>query len=72
MRSEGIDSSGPAVRPALLENGVRVVTESVPGGRTVSMAVLCDCGSRDEGREESGLTHFREHLMFQGTSRTFL
>ncbi len=68
MKSETIASSGTTVRRTLLENGVQVVTESVPWARSVSMAVLCDCGSRDEGREESGLAHFCEHLMFQGTS----
>ena len=68
MKSESIASSGTTVRRTRLENGVQVVTESVPWARSVSMAVLCDCGSRDEGREESGLAHFCEHLMFHGTS----
>ncbi len=66
--SEAMDSSGTTVRRTLLENGVQVVTEAIPWARSVSMGVLFDCGSRDEGGEESGLAHFCEHLMFQGTS----
>jgi predicted Zn-dependent peptidase len=51
-----------------LENGIRVITESMTGVRSISIGVLVDCGSRDERAEESGLAHLCEHMLFQGTS----
>ena len=51
-----------------LENGVRVVTESKPGLRSVSIGILVDTGPRDETPDKSGLAHLVEHLMFCGTS----
>jgi predicted Zn-dependent peptidase len=51
----------------VLENGVRVVTESVKGVRSVSIGVIVDCGPKDETDAEAGLAHLCEHLLFQGT-----
>ncbi len=52
-----------------LGNGVRVVAERVPGVRSLSAGVWVDVGSRDEAPEESGITHFIEHMVFKGTGR---
>jgi predicted Zn-dependent peptidase len=52
----------------VLENGVRVVTESLDCVRSLSIGVIVDCGSKDEGAGEAGLAHLCEHLVFQGTS----
>jgi len=51
-----------------LENGLRVVTETMPGQRSISMGILIDAGPRDETVEQSGLAHLVEHVMFSGTS----
>ncbi len=51
-----------------LENGIRVITETMPQVRSVAMGVLVDASPRDESLEKSGLAHLTEHLMFQGTS----
>ena len=51
-----------------LENGIRVVTQSIPGQRSISMGILIDAGPRDEGPAQSGLAHLVEHMMFSGTS----
>ncbi len=51
-----------------LENGIRVITESMPQMRSVAMGVLVDAGPKDETLEQRGLAHLTEHLMFQGTS----
>jgi predicted Zn-dependent peptidase len=50
-----------------LENGLRIVTESIPGARSVSIGVVVECGSRDEHPDEAGLAHLCEHMVFQGT-----
>ena len=59
--------ASPAVRKTVLENGVRVVTDSIGGVRSLSIAVLVECGSADESAAEAGLAHLCEHLAFQGT-----
>lgn len=56
-------------RKTTLENGIRVLTEKLPGTRSVALGVLVDAGPRDEGPGQDGLAHLTEHLMFQGTGR---
>ena len=51
-----------------LENGIRVVTETMPDVRSIAMGVLIEAGPRNEIPEQSGLAHLAEHVMFQGTS----
>ena len=55
-------------RKTTLENGIRVITESMPQVRSVAMGILVDAGPKDESLAQSGLAHLTEHLMFQGTS----
>ncbi|VFQ43188.1 M16 family metallopeptidase [Desulfoluna butyratoxydans] len=50
-----------------LENGIRVVTESMPETRSVSVGIMIDVGPRDEPEGCHGLAHLAEHMMFQGT-----
>jgi len=52
----------------VLENGIRVVTETIPQVRSVAMGFLIDASLRDEAPGQSGLAHVAEHAMFQGTS----
>ncbi len=52
-----------------LPNGLRVVTESMPAVRSVSLGVWLNAGSRHETDPESGITHFIEHMVFKGTDR---
>jgi predicted Zn-dependent peptidase len=56
------------VNSSILENGLRIVTQSLPGSRSISIGLLVACGSRDEEPGEEGLAHLCEHMMFQGTS----
>ncbi len=53
---------------ATLENGIRVVTETIPQVRSTAISIVVDVGPKDEMPEQSGLAHFVEHLMFKGTS----
>ena len=52
-----------------LDNGIRIVTEKIPHLHSVSVGIWVDAGSRDEERDESGITHFIEHMLFKGTYR---
>ena len=58
------------VRDAL-DNGIRLVTESMSHVRSVSLGVWLTRGSRHESDAEAGIAHFVEHMLFKGTaSRT--
>lgn len=51
-----------------LKNGLTVISERVPGVRSISLGLWIKAGSRDENRRQAGLTHFLEHLVFKGTT----
>lgn len=53
----------------ILPNGIRVLTETMPSVRSISIGVWIDIGSRNEGPDEAGLSHFIEHMVFKGTKR---
>ncbi len=55
-------------RKSTLENGIKVVTETMSGHRSISMGILINAGPFDEGPEQSGLAHLVEHAVFCGTS----
>ncbi|MSO55734.1 MAG: insulinase family protein [Acidobacteria bacterium] len=58
------------VRDAL-DNGIRLVTESMGHVRSISLGVWLTRGSRHESEEDGGIAHFVEHMLFKGTaSRT--
>ena len=54
-------------RKTTLENGVRVVSETIPHVRSVSVGIWANVGSRDEGPAQNGISHFLEHMVFKGT-----
>ena len=53
----------------LLPNGLRVVGERLPYLRSVSIGAWMHVGSMFEAPEESGLSHFLEHMVFKGTTK---
>jgi predicted Zn-dependent peptidase len=57
------------VSRTLLPGGLRVLTETVPGVRSVSLGIWVTVGSRDESPEQAGAAHYLEHLLFKGTRR---
>lgn len=66
--SPGKDGAG-VIRRTILPGGLRVVTETIPTVRSVSVGMWVGIGSRDEAPEHMGATHFLEHLLFKGTPR---
>ena len=56
-------------RLTTLDAGVRVVTEAMPSVRSIALGFWVRTGSRDEGHEQAGISHFLEHLLFKGTDR---
>jgi predicted Zn-dependent peptidase len=60
-------AAAPGVCRSQLPGGLRVVTETVPGVRSVSLGIWIGVGSRDETPEQAGAAHYLEHLLFKGT-----
>ncbi|HSL10370.1 MAG TPA: pitrilysin family protein [Actinomycetota bacterium] len=56
-----------AIERTEFSSGLRVVTERMPGVRSVSIGFWVLAGSRDERPAISGASHFLEHLLFKGT-----
>ena len=56
-----------AVNKTVLSNGITILTKHMPHVRSVSMGVWVNVGARDESREENGLSHLIEHMIFKGT-----
>src|SRR5919206_5034586 len=52
----------------VLDNGLRLITESMPHVRSVSIGVWLMRGSRHEPGDRSGIAHFVEHMLFKGTA----
>jgi predicted Zn-dependent peptidase len=51
----------------VLGNGIRLLTESMPHVRSVSVGVWLTRGSRHEPESWAGMAHFVEHMLFKGT-----
>jgi predicted Zn-dependent peptidase len=58
----------PRVARTRLDNGIRVVTESMPGVPSVTVGIWVENGSRYEARDQAGISHYIEHLFFKGTA----
>ena len=56
-------------RKDTLANGIRVVSETLPKSRSVSIGVWVKVGSRHEPPHIGGISHFIEHLFFKGTEK---
>lgn len=46
-----------------------MVTEDIPGARTVTLGIWVETGTRFEPPEWVGISHFVEHMLFKGTRR---
>jgi predicted Zn-dependent peptidase len=51
----------------VLDTGLRLITESMPQVRSVTIGVWLTRGSRHESEEQGGIAHFVEHMLFKGT-----
>ena len=57
------------VRKTVLDNGIRVISQTIPHAYSVSIGIWVANGSRHELPEHNGVAHFIEHLLFKGTER---
>src|ERR1041384_5499280 len=54
---------------SVLDNGLRVLTTSLPYTKAVSVSLFVGAGSRYEDDDLAGVSHFLEHMLFKGTER---
>ncbi|MEZ4553497.1 MAG: pitrilysin family protein [Dehalococcoidia bacterium] len=52
-----------------LQNGLRVLTTSLPTAQAASIAFFAGIGSRGESARTNGLSHYLEHMLFKGTEQ---
>lgn len=52
-----------------LDNGLRIITDTMPHTRSVSICIFIGVGSRYETEAQAGISHFIEHLHFKGTPK---
>jgi predicted Zn-dependent peptidase len=64
-----MESPRPTVARSRLDNGIRVISETMPGVSSVTLGIWVENGSRYEEREQAGISHYLEHLFFKGTER---
>src|SRR5258708_36652982 len=52
-----------------LKNGLRLITIPMPSFESSTVMVGVGAGSRYETRDNSGISHFLEHMAFKGTKK---
>lgn len=52
-----------------LDNGLRILTTSMPHTRSVGIGIFTAVGSRYETEAQRGISHFIEHMLFKGTDK---
>ena len=62
-------AAGAALRRTVLPNGLTVLSEHMPGVRSVSFGAWVRAASLHETRDRMGVSHLLEHMVFKGTER---
>lgn len=55
------------IKTFLMSNKMRIIYEHINYVRTVSIGIFINVGSRYESKENNGISHFIEHMVFKGT-----
>jgi len=62
-------SAESELRRTVLANGLTVVSEHMPGVRSVALGAWVRAASLHESAEKMGVSHMLEHMVFKGTRR---
>ena len=57
------------VKTEKLRNDIQLIYEEVPGTKSVSFGIFVKMGSALENKENNGISHVIEHMIFKGTSK---
>ena len=66
---QGGDTPADGFRRTVLPNGLTVLSERMPGVRSVAFGAWIRAASLHEPREKMGVSHLLEHMVFKGTAR---
>ena len=55
------------IQTTTLDNGVRIITDTVPSMHSVAVGIWVGVGTRHENLEHNGVAHMVEHMLFKGT-----
>ncbi|HHJ52859.1 MAG TPA: insulinase family protein [Caldithrix abyssi] len=58
---------GTRIDKTVLANGLTVISQSVPAVRSVAVGIWIKTGTRYENKNNNGIAHFLEHMVFKGT-----
>ncbi|MCB1454691.1 MAG: insulinase family protein, partial [Nitratireductor sp.] len=58
-----------SVEVSKLDNGLTVVTETMPHLESASLGIWVKAGARNENLAQHGISHLLEHMAFKGTKR---
>lgn len=53
----------------ILKNGLRLILAPMKDTQTVAVQILVETGSKYEDKNNNGIAHFLEHMMFKGTKK---
>ena len=63
------DTPADGFRRTVLSNGLTVLSERMPGVRSVAFGAWIRAASLHESREKMGVSHLLEHMVFKGTAK---
>lgn len=63
----GISGTGADVQRTVLPNGLTVLSDNVPGVRSVAFGAWVRAATLHERGEKMGISHMLEHMVFKGT-----
>jgi predicted Zn-dependent peptidase len=63
------DTPADGFRRTVLPNGLTVLSERMPGVRSVAFGAWVRAASLHEPREKMGVSHLLEHMVFKGTAK---
>ena len=66
-RALGRSVDGPTAFESVLDNGVRVLSEHIPGVRSAVVGIWVRHGAAHEPAHRMGESHLLEHMVFKGT-----
>lgn len=69
LNAINVSASQTVYKKTTLDNGIRIISETIPSFHSVSVGFWVNTGSRDESRRVNGISHFIEHMVFKGTNK---
>ena len=55
------------ITKTVMPNGLTIVSEHIPSVKSVTAGIWIKSGARHETKQQAGVTHFLEHMLFKGT-----